>query len=148
MEILQNINVLSLHSLGIFWTYLHLLKEKESKLLKKHHHSQYCRLNKKKGKTQHTTLGGDADAPYVYNTWVTLVTSSWGSDRALIALGKESKSVNLPDEIGHASPSSKSKANYQHPYHYKCVYHIHGCPAREEKWKLLSRILHTWTLHH
>ena len=41
----------------------------------------------------------------------------WGT--ALIALGKEAKSINLFDEVGHASPPTKAKADYQDPYHYE-----------------------------
>lgn len=69
--------------------------------------------------------------------------SGWVSGRALIALGKETKSVNLLDEVAHASPAPEAEADYQHPYHYKCVHCIHGCPAREEARWFLCRILHT-----
>lgn len=31
---------------------------------------------------------------------------------ALIALGEESKCVNLPDEVGHAGPTTEPKPNH------------------------------------
>lgn len=64
----------------------------------------------------------------------------WGL--ALVALGKEPKSIDLFDEVVHASPPSKAEANYEDPDDYKCIYHIHSWPAWEEEWGLLCCILH------
>lgn len=72
-----------------------------------------------------------------------MIFCSWDSRWALIALGEEPESVDLVDEIVHASPPSKAKADYQHPNHYKCVHYKHESPVGEEERKLLSRILHS-----
>lgn len=65
----------------------------------------------------------------------------WTLGWTLVALSKKPKSVNLLDEVDHASPPSKSKPNDQNPDHYKTIHHIHGCPAREEYWKFFCSIL-------
>jgi len=65
----------------------------------------------------------------------------WGWGLALVTLGKEPKSVNLLDEVGHAGPSSKPKPNHQNPHHNECIEHIHCSPAWHEDRRLLSSIL-------
>lgn len=60
---------------------------------------------------------------------------------ALVAFGKEAKSVNLPDEIGHTSPSSEPKSNHKYPYHNEGIYDIHCSPAWHEEGRLLCSIL-------
>jgi hypothetical protein len=66
---------------------------------------------------------------------------------ALIALGKEAESVNLLDEVVNARPPSKSKADHQHRYHYKCVHYAHDHPSGKEEWRFLRRILDTHTVN-
>ena len=65
----------------------------------------------------------------------------WRGRLALIALGEESKCVNLMDEVGHASPTPEPKPNHQHPHHHEGVDHIHGRPVSEEERRLLCSIL-------
>lgn len=60
----------------------------------------------------------------------------------LIAFSKKTESINLPDEVHHACPPSKSKTNNKYPHHYECVEHIYYCPAWEEEGKFLSSVLH------
>lgn len=42
----------------------------------------------------------------------------WG---ALIALGEQSKCVNLADEIGHASPATEPKSDHKNPHNHKAI---------------------------
>lgn len=60
---------------------------------------------------------------------------------ALVALGKEAKSVNLPYKIGHTGPSSKPKSNHKNPYHNEGIKNIHCCPTRHEERRFLCCIL-------
>lgn len=109
-------------------------------------------LDATKGKGKYSTrtacTRGNADAPlYVICQRKLVIFCGCGSGWALIALGKEAECVNLADEVVHAGPPSKAKADYQHPYHYKRVHYINGSPARKEERKLFCRILHTPELH-
>ena len=60
---------------------------------------------------------------------------------ALVALGEEPERVDLLDEVGHASPTSESESDNEHPNYYECIHHIHGSPAWHEKGQLLCCIL-------
>lgn len=60
---------------------------------------------------------------------------------ALVALGEKPKSVNLPDKVGDAGPSSKPKPNHKDPYHNEGIEDIHCRPAWHEERRLLCSIL-------
>ncbi|KAK2414624.1 auxin transporter protein [Trifolium repens] len=60
---------------------------------------------------------------------------------ALVALSKKPKCVNLSNEVGHTSPSTKPKPNHQYPYHNECIENIHCCPAWHEERRFFSSIL-------
>lgn len=48
---------------------------------------------------------------------------------ALVALGEESERVNLPNEVGHAGPTTKPKPDHKNPNHNEGIEHIHCSPA-------------------
>ena len=68
-------------------------------------------------------------------------SSRWGRRLALIAFGEESERVDLPNEVRHASPSSKPEPDHEYPRHHKGVQCVHSDPARHEERRLLRRIL-------
>jgi len=89
------------------------------------------RLNQDIGKIHN---GEDADVSlyvsckrtYIEFSVMQCLVGSWCFMRGtLVALGKESKCVNLFDEVCHASPPSKSKSHHKNPHHHKCIDHIH-----------------------
>lgn len=70
--------------------------------------------------------------------------NEWRRRLALITLSKEAEGVDLPNEIGDASPASEPETHHKDPYHYECVYCIHGSPAWHKWWWLLCSILHLY----
>ena len=60
---------------------------------------------------------------------------------ALVAFGEEAKCINLMDEVGHTSPSTKAKPDNQDPYYYEYVDRICPHPSSHVFRRLLHRIL-------
>jgi len=65
---------------------------------------------------------------------------------ALVTLCEEAKSINLVYEICHASPSTESEPNNQHPHHHKCIDHVRSYPSSRVLWWLLHCILQSQRL--
>lgn len=59
----------------------------------------------------------------------------------LITLCEEAECVHLSNKIGHASPSTEPETHNQDPDHDERVQGVHGGPAWQEEWRLLSGIL-------
>lgn len=66
----------------------------------------------------------------------------WG---ALVALGEEAKSVDLVDEVGHASPTPEPESHHQHPTHHKCVDRVRANPPPDKPRRWLHCVLHSAT---
>lgn len=62
----------------------------------------------------------------------------------LVTFCKQSKCINLFDEIAHTGPSTKPKPNNQNPAHNKNVNNIHDSPAWHEGWWLFCCILQNY----
>jgi hypothetical protein len=68
--------------------------------------------------------------------------SSGDVRRALVALGKESKCVNLLHEVGYAGPAAEPEADHQHPRHHEGVDHVGSSPPSGELGRPFHRVLH------
>lgn len=65
----------------------------------------------------------------------------WLVRRALVAFGKETKSVDLANKVDHTCPSSEPKSNNEYPNHHKYVYAVSPQPSSHHSRRPLHRIL-------
>jgi hypothetical protein len=105
------------------------------------HHRRRC---PSRGRSRSKESGGATCCAIERCSWrhVGRRRSSGDVRRALVALGKEPKRVDLLHEVGYAGPAAEPEADDQHPRHHEGVDHVGSSPPSGELGRPFHRALH------